>query len=85
MLSLDIQDKSVLWECMTGGRISSSPAIEDGVVYFGSGDGYLYAVDTVDGAELWKAATGDEITSSPAIADGVVYIGSRDGNVYAFE
>ena len=85
LVSLNTQDKAVSWELMTGGRVASSPAIEDGIVYVGSGDGYIYAVNASDGSELWKAATGDEITSSPAIADGVVYIGSHDGNLYAYE
>ncbi|MBD2429283.1 PQQ-binding-like beta-propeller repeat protein [Phormidium sp. FACHB-1136] len=29
----------------TEGRVGSSPAIADGVVYFGSVDGHLYAVE----------------------------------------
>jgi outer membrane protein assembly factor BamB len=85
IVSVDTQNQTVLWEYSTGGRVASSPAIEDGVVYFGSGDGNLYAVNAADGVELWEAATGDEIISSPAIADGVVYIGSNDGNLYAYE
>jgi outer membrane protein assembly factor BamB len=85
IVSLDTENQTQLWEFVTSGRITSSPAIEDGVVYFGSGDGNFYAVKAADGTELWKAATGDEITSSPAIDHGVVYIGSHDGNLYAFE
>ncbi|MCH8349839.1 MAG: PQQ-binding-like beta-propeller repeat protein, partial [Chloroflexi bacterium] len=32
------------WRFETGDRVSSSPAVVDGVVYFGSDDGHLYAV-----------------------------------------
>ncbi|HTZ34087.1 MAG TPA: PQQ-binding-like beta-propeller repeat protein, partial [Methylomirabilota bacterium] len=31
------------WRFQTGGRIRSSAALVNGVVYFGSDDGYLYA------------------------------------------
>ena len=34
------------------GRVRSSPAIADGVVYFGSDDTYLYAVDLQTGQEI---------------------------------
>ena len=36
----------------------SSPAVWKGVVYFGSGDGNVYALDAVSGAERWKFHTG---------------------------
>ncbi len=61
----------------------SSPAVSNGVVYFGSGDGYVYAVDAASGSLRWKYQTGDVIHASPAIADGVVYIGSWDSWFYA--
>ncbi|HPL05588.1 MAG TPA: PQQ-binding-like beta-propeller repeat protein, partial [Bacteroidales bacterium] len=57
--------------------------IADGVVYFGSFDGNLYAVDIKTGQEKWKFKTKYWVLSSPAIADGVVYFGSFDGNLYA--
>ena len=38
------------WKFETGGSVYSSPAVVDGMVYFGSNDNYLYAVD-IDLAE----------------------------------
>jgi outer membrane protein assembly factor BamB/tetratricopeptide (TPR) repeat protein len=70
----------------TGATIRSSPVVADGVIYFGSDDGYLYAVDLDNfetGNERWKFKTGGEIRSSPAAGDGVIYVGSRDGYLYA--
>jgi outer membrane protein assembly factor BamB len=61
----------------------SSPAIVDGVVYFGSEDNYLYALDAESGQEKWKFRTEDWVLSSPAIANGLVYFGSEDGYLYA--
>ena len=63
----------------------SSPAVSNGVVYFASGDGYVYAVDAASGTLRWKYQTGDVIHASPAIADGVVYIGSWDSYFYAID
>jgi outer membrane protein assembly factor BamB len=56
----------------------SSPAVADGVVYFGSGDGRVYAVDAASGALRWQVQTGNVVHASPAIANGVVYIGGWD-------
>ena len=71
------------WKFKTEGWVYSSPAIADGVVYFGSKDGNLYAVDIKTGQEKWKFKTKYWVLSSPAIADGVVYFGSNDCNLYA--
>jgi len=80
---------AALWSTPTGGPISSTPAVSGGVVYVGSADTKLYAVDArgcgaSSCAALWTAATGAAITSSPAVANGVVFVGSDDGRLYAF-
>ena len=56
----------------------SSPAASDDIVYFGSDDSYLYALNAPTGELKWKLKTGDVVYSSPAIADGAVYVGSHD-------
>lgn len=63
----------------------SSPVIVQGTVYFGSGDGYLYALDAASGELKWKFKTGDVIHASPAYADGVLYVGSWDSFFYAVD
>jgi outer membrane protein assembly factor BamB len=63
----------------------SSPAIANGLVYFGSGDGNVYALDAATGALRWKFKTGNVVHASPAIANGVVFIGSWDRNMYAID
>ncbi len=68
------------WDCYL-----SSPVVWQGAVYFGSGDGNVYALDAATGALRWKFETGDVVHASPAIADGVVYIGSWDSYFYAID
>jgi eukaryotic-like serine/threonine-protein kinase len=75
----------VKWKFKTHGPVISTPAIADGIAYFGSNDHYLYAVDAASGTERWKFKTGSRVDSSPAVADGRVYFSSYDGNVYALD
>jgi eukaryotic-like serine/threonine-protein kinase len=60
----------------------AAPAVVNGVVYAGSADYNLYALDARTSTLLWKYATGGAVTT-PTIANGVVYAGSADNNVYA--
>ena len=76
----------VKWKSATGfyqGAPVSSPAVVNGVVYVGSDDGNVYALNASTGAKLWSSATEQPVYSSPAVADGVVYVSSNDGDVYA--
>ena len=72
------------WRYKTGNLIESSPAIsEDGTIYVGSYDDYLYAINP-DGTPKWRYQTGNNVESSPAIgSDGTVYVGSWDHYLYA--
>jgi outer membrane protein assembly factor BamB len=63
----------------------SSPAIASGNVYFGSGDGNVYALDAASGALKWKFMTGNVVHSSPAVSDGTLYVGSWDHFLYALD
>jgi eukaryotic-like serine/threonine-protein kinase len=73
----------VKWKFHTGGKVYSSPAIAAGVVYVGSSDGNLYAIDLASGTEKWRFAAHSRTTSSPAVAGGLVYFSAFDGNLYA--
>jgi eukaryotic-like serine/threonine-protein kinase len=72
-----------MWDYDTGNAIKSSPIISNNILYFGSDDGKLYAVDTINGSKYWDYTTGDKVRSSPAIINDTVYVGSDDGKVYA--
>lgn len=75
----------VKWKFHTAGQVISSPAVSGGVVFVGSTDGNLYAVERESGALKWKFETKSRITSSPAVSEGLVYFGAYDGNFYAVE
>lgn len=61
----------------------SSPAFDEGTIYFGTGSGYFYALDAATGKEQWKFKTNGVIHSSPAISFNNVYFGSWDTYLYA--
>lgn len=75
----------IKWKFQTGARVISSPAIAGGVIYFGSVDQHLYALDLQSGRQKWKYKTESAVTSSPAVSAGTVYFGSYDGNFYALD
>src|ERR1043166_6867727 len=77
--------KGVKWQFKTGGSIVSSPAVVSGVVYIGSADGNLYAVDQKTGLQKWKTQTRGPVASSPAVADGFVFFLSYDGGLYCLD
>jgi len=65
--------------------LSSSPTVHDGVVFVGSANGALYAIDAATGKEKWHFATGDRIRSTPRIHEKRVYFGSWDHHLYALD
>jgi len=75
----------IKWKFATGNRVVSSPVMHDKVIYFGSDDGNVYAVDSETGRQVWKRSTGGPVPATPALANGMVYVGSYDGKFYAFD
>src|SRR6476646_7688101 len=73
----------VKWRFPTGARVVGSPGIQDKVIYFGSDDGNVYAVDAESGRQIWKTGTRGPVPCTPAIDHGTVYVGSYDGKFYA--
>ena len=82
----DVNDRdlnAVTWVYATGSDVTSSPAVTNGIVYVGSYDNNLYALNATTGTKLWNYTTGDAVQSSPAVSNGIVYVGSSDNNLYA--
>lgn len=84
------QPSTVAWNYPTGGAVCSSAALAGNVVFFGSSDGYVYAVLGNSGLLVWRYQTGGAVHSSPALSSstgtsGAVFVGSMDGKVYALD
>jgi eukaryotic-like serine/threonine-protein kinase len=63
----------------------SSPVVADGLVYFGSGDANIYALEAASGTLKWKFKAGDVVHASPAFANGTLFVGSWDSYFYALD
>ena len=75
------------WTFQSGDQIvGGSAAVANGVVYIGSHDDTIYALDAMTGTKLWSYSTTGFgwFTDAPAVLDGVLYAKSYDHNLYAF-
>jgi outer membrane protein assembly factor BamB/tRNA A-37 threonylcarbamoyl transferase component Bud32 len=75
----------MLWTFTSDDEVRSSPLCERGVVFFGSYDTHLYALNAKSGDFLWKAPTKAGICSSPVLYGEMVLVGSEDNYMYAFD
>ncbi len=91
LYAFDVSNGTPLWSAPLGqrGGGKSSATVANGLVYIGSGDHHVYALNASgcghpSCSPLWSFTTGAEVESSPVVANGVVYVGSLDGKLYSF-
>jgi outer membrane protein assembly factor BamB len=101
---IDLKSGKTVWTFTTQGEIESSPLVLDGlnsnsdakqgqgsIVYVGSSDGHLYALDAESGKLIWKFQTEDKILGGPnwvVAPDGKskwILAGSYDYRLYCFD
>jgi eukaryotic-like serine/threonine-protein kinase len=73
----------LLWSFEAADEVRGSPIVGDGVVYFGSYDHNLYAINGADGGFLWKYETEGGIVGKPILFEDVIFFGSEDQHAYA--
>lgn len=77
---IDIQP---FWRFECEDEVRGSPICHNGVVYIGSYDQNLYAIDAHQGKMIWKYATEGGVVSRPAIYEGCIVFGSEDHRVHS--
>lgn len=84
-IALDEATGATLWTFNTQGSNATSGAVNNGVVYFGTGRGYVRARNTTTGLEIWSYNVGSVVSSSPALALGssTLVVGAHDRYIYA--
>ncbi len=50
----DLLDGKVRWKAYTGGPVIYPPAVDEGRLFVGSGDGWLYTFEAATGRRLWR-------------------------------
>ena len=78
------QDKlKPLWTFECEDEVRGSPTLENGVLYCGSYDNNLYALNSTTGEFIWKYATEGGVVGKPAFYDSSIFVGSEDGRLHA--
>ena len=67
----------------TDGKVWSTPVLRNGVAYFGSQDGSVYAVSLETGALVWRFDTGGAVVATPLVHKNLLIVGSFDRQLYA--
>ena len=84
-LDSDGPPKEKIWEESVGGAVSGTPTIVANVLYIGSADSAVYAVDVYGGSPYWHYPTAGPVNSGPATDGTTVYAGDDDGYLYAID
>ncbi len=74
----------VVWTFKTDDAIEGTPAIVNGIVYLGSYDDFLYAIDLKTGKEVWKTKL-FAMKAPVSYAQGRVYVGDINGDFYCLD
>lgn len=84
---VDINTGEQAQEVTLEGLLIASPALHNGILYYGDDGGRVLAIDWKAGVNIWiyEHDSRAEIHSSPAVKDDYVVIGSRDRNVHCID
>ncbi|MBN1231739.1 MAG: PQQ-binding-like beta-propeller repeat protein [Candidatus Coatesbacteria bacterium] len=73
----------LIWSYKTGNFNYGTPYVVDGVLYVGSGDHKIYALNALTGSLIWSYETDGMIHAGCIVDNGILFIGSFDRNMYA--
>jgi outer membrane protein assembly factor BamB len=87
LYAIDPETGQQQWRVLVDSQILSKPAYADGVVYFGTTDKMVYAVDVESEGILtgWPFETDSAVWASPLVVDGRVYVASMDHVLYCVD
>jgi outer membrane protein assembly factor BamB len=71
------------WTVAGAGAFDTTPAVDEGVIYFGDEAGNFYAVAQTTGEAVFTVPVGSPIESSPAVDAGSVFFGDDAGHIDA--
>jgi eukaryotic-like serine/threonine-protein kinase len=75
----------VKWQTKVSDTWLMPPLLADGILYTGSGDGVLYAVDAETGEQLWSEDGFGQLESTGAIAGDMIITGGYNQTVKALD
>jgi outer membrane protein assembly factor BamB len=83
LYAVDLEREEQLWSFEVGGALVGTPALSDGVLYFGGLNSRVFAVDAATGEQIWQFDTEGWVWGGPVVDGGTLYFGDMDGHFYA--
>ena len=77
-----IGSAKALWKFACEDEVRGSPLFQDGILYIGSYDNNLYALQAGSGEFVWKYPTEGGVVCRPAYYEGNLYFGSEDKRLH---
>lgn len=79
-------DPQLIWKvALPDASFEATATIVDGMVYIGSLDGNLYALELATGKEKWRFPTELGFYAAASVRDGHLYVGDADGAFYCID
>src|SRR5690349_11757028 len=63
-----------IWRAGIGAPLVAAPVCANGLIYVGSRDGSVIALEPGSGRVRWSFSTGDQVNATPLVADGLVFV-----------
>jgi eukaryotic-like serine/threonine-protein kinase len=73
------------WQFQAKRAVTSTPCLAEDMVFVGSMDTTVYALDANSGWAIWRFRAQRSILSSPIVEGELLFIGSADGHLYALD
>jgi len=78
-------EPEVKWQTKVSSTWLMPPILADGILYTGSGNGTLYALDVQTGQEIWSTDGFSQLENSGAVAGDVLVVGGYDQRIRALD
>lgn len=76
---------TVKWEIDVGGAVGATPLLNNGILYVGTFNNELVAIDTATQKKIGAFKTQGWVWATPLLYDNVLYFGDMAGNIYAVD
>jgi len=77
-----LTNKSDKWTYEAVGELRGSPVLADDLVFIGSEDKRVYAIDKYDGHLEWSLKLDDVVATSPSVSGLTLVVGTEAGTLY---
>jgi outer membrane protein assembly factor BamB/mono/diheme cytochrome c family protein len=78
-------DRSLLYRLKAGGRIDSTPAYRDKLIFTACDDGFVYAIKEDLGKIQWQSSVGTPVSQAPFVFGSRVYVVSDDQRMFCLD